>query len=136
MQLRPENVVFFCKQSGGPARPTVTIYEDGTYKQHRPFKRARSASICLDNTASGEPTRKQLDLAEQFASAAIKFNPVCRLEFGPSTSPWTFDFLSHFGEDFADGYGGEGLRWGKKGSRASGPLRSRRKPSYEPRERT
>lgn len=134
MQLRPERVLFFCKHSAAAVRPTVTIYEDGTYKQHRQFRNARKASVCLDTTKSGEPTRKQLDLVEQFASAAIRFNPVCALEFGPSTSPWTFDFLSNFG-DCPEGYSGEGLTWGKKGSRASGPLRSRRKPNYEPKER-
>jgi hypothetical protein len=136
MQLSPEHVVFFHAQRATAGRRTVTIYADGTYKQHREFARTKKATVCIEKQGFSGPTRKQLDLAEQFASAALGFNSHCVIEFGPRTSPWTYDFLTDIGDEkFAAGFAGKGLKWGKKGSRASGPLRDRRKPNYEPKER-
>lgn len=88
-------------------RPTVTIYENGTYKEHRPFQTARKATVNLYANPYGGPKKVQLDLAQKLAAAAVAMTPDCVIEFGPQTSPWTYEFFARaFGDEFVEGYAG------------------------------
>lgn len=133
----PERVYFFADEFGDMKRPAVTIYEDGTYKEHRPLLKAKKGTIYLSRTNTVGPNRIQLDMAERFASAALISNPNCIIEFGAETSPWSYDWAaSAMGKQFAFGLaGGKELKWGRKGSSNTGPLRKRKKPKYKLKER-
>jgi len=86
-------------------RPTLTIYEDGTYKEHRPFTRARIARVKLYPNPDRGPTNAQLDLVKKLAAAAVAMTPDCAIEFGPKASPWAYeDFARLFGDEFVEGY--------------------------------
>lgn len=107
----------------------MLIGYDGTYRELKPFARTARATVELDAFAH-EPNRIQFDLAERFAAFALYCSPDCVLEFGPRTSPWSFEGMNRlFGSDWAT-HDGQQLPWGRKNS-YSGTLRYRRKPKYE-----
>lgn len=73
-------------------KPTMTVFADGTWKEHGlPFLRRRACVVRLERCDNQGPSRKQLDAVKLISSYAIEKNPYCILIYKCFTSPgpWT-----------------------------------------------
>ena len=106
-------------------KPTMTIYLDGSCKEHGlPFLRRLRCVAQLEKYPRG-PTRAQLDTVEMISAFAVAKNPYCVLTYKCLTSPWSLDhWRVALGQKFLDAFAGPGLPWPKA---LKGPLHSRGK---------
>lgn len=86
----PISVTFFYHEEHYE-KPTMTVYLDGTVKEHgMAFLRRHRCVAQLERRSVG-PTRAQLDAVQQISACAIHSNPYCVLTYQCFTSPWGLD---------------------------------------------